>query len=86
VYTVRIINKDEAPHSYILNVDGLPTLSLETDPPVIDVAAGVVYTVAARVLVEDGAVASGGHDISFTLSAQDGSALQRTERARFFTP
>jgi cytochrome c oxidase accessory protein FixG len=86
VYTLRIINKDEAPHSYSLNVDGLPTLALETDPPVIDVAAGNVYTVAARVLVEDGAVPSGGHDISFTLSAQDGSALQRTERARFFTP
>jgi cytochrome c oxidase accessory protein FixG len=86
VYMLRIINKDVERHAYRLTVAGLPTLQLETEPAVVEVAAGDVHTLAARVLVEDGAVASGGHDIEFSLEADDDVALATTERSRFFAP
>jgi len=86
VYLLRVINKDESPHSYTIEVSGLPTIALETDPAVIDVAAGDVATVPARVLIEDGAVASGGHDIEFSLRANDVPDLATTETSRFISP
>jgi polyferredoxin len=86
VYTLRIINKDSARHTYGVLADGLPTLVVETDPPVIEVGAGEIRTIAARALVEDGAVAGGGHTITFRLTASDAPSLTTTEKARLFTP
>jgi cytochrome c oxidase accessory protein FixG len=86
VYTLRIINKDNADHVYTVSIAGLPTLTVETDPPRIAAAAGEVVTVAARALVEDGAAASGGHTIEFTLTAEDDSEVTTTETGRMFTP
>ena len=86
VYSLRVINKDQRSHIYNVSVAGLPTVSIETDPATIEVGAGEVYAVAARVLVEDGAVGSGGHDVLFTLTATDAPQLTTTERGRFFTP
>jgi polyferredoxin len=85
VYSLRVINKSHAPETYEVAVTGLPTLDLETDPEVIDVAAGELKIVAARVSIEDGAAPSGGHDIEFTLRATREDAAT-TEAARFFTP
>ena len=86
VYLLRIINKDKQPHGYTVEAAGLPTIMLETDPAEIEVAAGEVATVAARVLVEDGATSSGGHDIEFSLTATDSPALTTTETGRFISP
>jgi len=86
VYLLRVINKDERAHTYDISVAGLPTIALETDPAEIAVAGGDVATIAARVLIEDGAVASGGHDIEFSLSARDTAELATTESSRFISP
>ncbi len=86
VYMLRVINKDERPHAYEIDVAGLPTVTLETDPAAIEVAAGEVATIAARVSVEDGAVASGGHDIEFSLRASDEPDLVTAETNRFISP
>ena len=86
VYMLRVINKDNEPHAYDIEVGGLPTVSLETDPAVIEVAAGEVATVAARVLIEDGAVGSGGHDVELSLRASDAPGLATTETTRFISP
>jgi cytochrome c oxidase accessory protein FixG len=86
VFMLRIINKDDVSHEFSVSASGLPTLTLETDPSVIEVAAHEVSTVAARALVEDGAARSGSHTIEFTLAAQDEPRLRATESARMFTP
>jgi cytochrome c oxidase accessory protein FixG len=86
VYTLRIINKDDALHVYDLRAAGLPTLTIETDPARIEVGAGEVATIAARALVEDGVAASGGHTVEFTLTAADDARLTTTERGRMFLP
>jgi len=86
VYLLRVINKDELPHTYEIDVAGLPTIMLETDPAEITVPASEVATAAARVLIEDGAAASGGHDIEFSLRASDAPELATTETSRFISP
>jgi len=86
VYTLRVINKSDQPHVYTIDVAGLPTIELETDPATIAVPAGEVMTVAARVIIEDGAAGSGGHDIEFALEATDVPALATRESSRFFSP
>jgi cytochrome c oxidase accessory protein FixG len=86
VYTLRVINKDDAPHVFDLAVSGLPTVQLEVDGPSIEVAASDIRTIAARVLVEDGSTTSGGHDVVFTLTAADDAALTTAETGRFFSP
>lgn len=85
VFTLRVINKDTVDHTYSVSVAGLPTITLDTGD-LVEVPSGELVPVAARVLIEDGVVAGGGHDIEFTLSATDGSELTTTERGRFFTP
>jgi polyferredoxin len=86
VYTLRVINKDSERHAYDVRAEGLPTLVVETDPPVVEVGAGEIRSIAARALVEDGAIPSGGHTITFRLTARDTAALTTTEKARLFTP
>jgi cytochrome c oxidase accessory protein FixG len=86
VYTLRIINKDDAPHEYTLSASGLPTLALETEPAVIEAGPHEILTVTARALVEDGVAGSGGHTIEFTLAANDDTAIRTTESGRMFTP
>ena len=86
VYMLRVINKDQEPHAYEITVAGPPTATLETDPAAIEVAAGEIATIAARVSIEDGAVASGGHDIEFSLQASDVPDLATTETNRFISP
>jgi cytochrome c oxidase accessory protein FixG len=86
VYTLRIINKDSVAHEYTVTASGLPTLTLETDPDVIEIGPHDIHTVAARALVEDGAAPSGGHTIELTLTAIDDPRLSTTEKGRMFTP
>jgi polyferredoxin len=86
VYLLRVINKDDAPHVFDVEVGGLPTIELETDPATIEVAAGSVVTVPARVLIEDGAVPSGGHDVAFSLQARDAAEVATKETGRFISP
>jgi cytochrome c oxidase accessory protein FixG len=86
VYTLRIINKDDVAHEYALTATGLPTLTLETEPRVIVVGPREIRTIAARALVEDGAVPSGGHTIEFALAATDDARITTSENGRMFTP
>jgi cytochrome c oxidase accessory protein FixG len=86
VYTLKVLNKDSRAHTYVLEVSGLPTIRADTEPDPIRVAAGEVYPVAARVMVDSGVSAADGRDISFSLTAVDDPRLTVTETSRFFTP
>jgi cytochrome c oxidase accessory protein FixG len=86
VYTLRIINKDARAHRFDLAVAGLPTVAIETDTPALEIEPFEIATLAARVVVEDGVIGRGGHDVEFTLTAADDGKLTTTETGRFFTP
>jgi cytochrome c oxidase accessory protein FixG len=85
VYLVRILNKDTAPHRYVLSAAGLPGISIETDHPEQSVAPGEVFSLAARVRVPARA-AAGSHEIRFEVAAVDAPKLHASRDARFLGP
>ena len=85
VYLVRILNKDTTAHRFVLSARGLPGLSVDTDRPQHEVAAGEVYSLPVRVRLPAGA-ARGSREIVLEV-ASPGKPQLRTERpARFFAP
>ncbi len=85
VYLLRILNKDTAPHRYVLAVSGLPGIVIETDADEHAVGPGEVYTLPARVRVP-AAAASGGHEIRIEARAVDEPGLMAARAARFLGP
>jgi cytochrome c oxidase accessory protein FixG len=81
VYTLKILNKSDEAQRFALTVDGLPGLSLDSDPADIRLDGGAVGSVIARVRVDAGAAGPGGHDIVFAVRQRDGDATaERTSR------
>jgi len=92
VYLLRILNKDTAPHVYVLTASGLPGLSVETgesgtqgDGSRHEVGPGEVYSLPVRVRVPPGE-ASGSHGIRFEVQAADAPRLKAGREARFLGP
>ncbi|HTV98128.1 MAG TPA: cytochrome c oxidase accessory protein CcoG [Steroidobacteraceae bacterium] len=83
VYTVRIINKDQRPHRFVLSAVDLPNAVVDGDSPTYQVAAEDVRSVVVRVRIPPGQE-HGGRD--FVLQAQplDRPGLHVASRARFF--
>ena len=86
VYTLKVMNMDQEPHSYTLEAAGLPGLTVSTRAGTIDVAPGEVRTVPATIRVDPAGVQGTGHDITLTLSATDDPDLRVVEETRFHTP
>ena len=70
----------------ILVISGLPGIRVETDPPVLVVAAGELQTVPARVQVNRDAAKAGGHDIQFGIKRSDAENVEASREARFILP
>jgi cytochrome c oxidase accessory protein FixG len=85
VYNLRLLNKDQQEHVFTLSVSGIEGAKLDDDARSLRVGAGEVYVAPIRVEVPEGAV-HGGHDIRFTLQAQDAPTLRVVEKARFIAP
>jgi len=86
VYTLKVMNMDQQPHTYTVDVTGLPGLVIETQPERIRVEPGQVRTVPATIRADPAQVQGSGHDITLTLRAADQSAMQVVEETRFHTP
>jgi cytochrome c oxidase accessory protein FixG len=84
-YTLKVINLDNRPHLYRLEVSGLSGLELVAPREAILAPPGTVSAIAAR-LQAPGAVAGGVHQITLTLSALDTASIRVRERARFIGP
>ena len=92
VYLLRILNKDTAPHTYVVSASGLPGIALEAgetagagDGARHRVGPGEVYSLPVRVRVPRGA-ASGSHEILFEVAAEDLPRLRASRDARFLGP
>lgn len=86
VFTLKVINMDERPHSYIYEVSGLPTLRLESDATARRIGAGEVGSIPVRVSVDAGALRERSQTIEFRLTASDDPRLSVSEPARFLGP
>ncbi|MBS0394875.1 MAG: cytochrome c oxidase accessory protein CcoG [Proteobacteria bacterium] len=85
VYNLKILNKDNAAHTYRLAVEGLEGARLVGNRSLWHVDAGEVYSVPLRVAVPGGSV-RGGHDVRFVLTDNDGTSGRVVEKARFIAP
>jgi cytochrome c oxidase accessory protein FixG len=85
VYNLRVLNKDQAAHTFALAVSGIAGARLEGAPASWRVEGGEVYSLAVRVAVPSGAI-RGGRTIRFELTATDAPAVRAVEKARFIAP
>ncbi len=84
-YTLKMINLDEQPHRYRLSVSGMRGLELIAPAGEIELPAGSVNSIAAR-LEAPRELSGGVHHIVLTLAAIDGSGSAVHENARFIGP
>jgi len=85
VYTLKILNKYEQQHALKVVVDGLPGVSVETDPPSLVVEPESMMAVITRVQVPVDRVEGGGHDIRFRVEGQ-AEGLSAERKSRFIAP
>ena len=84
IYTLRIINQDGRPHDFRLSVSGIPGVRLVEPSGEVQVGAGSVATMAARLQLP-AEQAAGIHTVEFSLTAADARISVR-ERSRFIGP
>ncbi len=85
VYTLKVLNMDERPHSYTLNATGIPDLKLLQDNEIV-IDGGRVQEVAVRLQADPGNLAKRSTEVTFELQAIDNPKLKVTEEARFLGP
>jgi polyferredoxin len=85
VYNVKILNKGEHAHRYVITVKGAGELSLDPSPARFDVASGEVYPASVRVR-RPAYEPLGPQEIEFVVQAEDTPNLHATTKARFLAP
>jgi cytochrome c oxidase accessory protein FixG len=85
VYSLRLMNADEHPHTYRLQVSGLPKIDLEGSGEVTVPAASMI-TANFSVRVPPDAGEPGAHQIFFDIAATDNADIKRHEKASFQMP
>jgi cytochrome c oxidase accessory protein FixG len=85
VYTIRLINKDEAAHVLHLEVRGLSGAHIDSDDSAPTIRAGEVLSLPIRVRMPLGAI-KGGRDIEIAVHSRDDAAIETVTKARFIAP
>lgn len=85
VFTLRIMNTDEAAHRYAITVGGIDGVDLVGER-IIDVPAASSKNVLVVVAVEDGAAAKGSNKIFFDVRAMNHDRIAVHEKTTFFMP
>ena len=85
VYTLRILNKDNQAHDYIISIEGQPDMELLIDKTEITIEAGAVGDMSARLRIDPVDLSSRSTEVDFRLKSKDGS-ISVTESARFVGP
>ena len=83
-YTIRVINKHNEPHDYVLSVRGIEGMEIGSETT-FSLAGESVFTLPVSVTVPH-EYASGGQVIVFQLDATDDSGISVTEESRFRGP
>jgi cytochrome c oxidase accessory protein FixG len=83
VYTLKIINMDEAAHEFELQAEGLDGLTLLMDKETIKVASGEVMDLPVRLRAEEDQLTQRSSDVRFILQAKGFPHLKVLEDAKF---
>jgi len=86
IYTLKLVNMDERPHTYRLWISGLPEAELLTRQHEVAVDAGAVLELPVRVRIDPYELKKISQEIQFHLQALDQSDLTITQSGRFVGP
>ena len=86
VYTLKILNMDNRPHRYTLDAEGIDGMKLVLDRRSIEVGAGTVEQLIARIQADEYNLEARSVEIEFHLQALDANHLRVVEPARFVGP
>ena len=86
IYTLKLVNMDNAEHRFEISVSGIEGLELRVDQAEIRVPAGEVVSVPASVRIDPYSLPSRSNEIEFTLQGLDDESLSARETARFLGP
>ena len=86
VYTLKILNMDDARHNFQLQASGIEGLEIHMDLPEISVPAGGVLELPVRLRADEADLEARSSEVRFKLVAADTPALVAEEEARFLGP
>jgi cytochrome c oxidase accessory protein FixG len=86
VYELKVLNKSNRDRRLVVRVDGLPGVQVAATPEIAAMGPGEQTTIVARVSVNRGAAAAGGHDIVLSAVATDDGSFRAARKARFMMP
>ncbi|GAA0785949.1 cytochrome c oxidase accessory protein CcoG [Marinobacterium sediminicola] len=85
VYTLKVANKEQTDHRYIISVSGLQGLEIATDTH-IAVAAGELLSYPVRLQIDPDILKSNNTTIQFMVEAVDNSNIRIETESRFLGP
>ncbi|WP_018150285.1 cytochrome c oxidase accessory protein CcoG [Leeia oryzae] len=86
VYTINIINTDEAVHSFSVDVDGINGIKLASDTKLpIQMTPGSTQKFSVRVIADPAEAKPGTYEIHFKVQALDTPAMSRVEESSFIS-
>ena len=86
IYTLKLVNMDEQPHTYRLWISGLPEAKLLSRQSEVAVEAGAVLELPVRVRIDPYELKKTSQEIRFHLQALDQAELKITQSGRFVGP
>ena len=86
VYSLKLLNLDSKPHTYVLSVDGPDGIVLEVDSDSLTLASGAVERIPVRVHIPGDALTAGANEIVFRVRAEDDDQLKAHTDSRFLGP
>ncbi len=86
VYTLKVINMDQQPHTYRLSAAGIEGLRFAEGQLSVDVPAGEVYNLPVRLSVDPEEIEHRSSKITINIEATDTPAIRRQEATRFMGP
>lgn len=86
VYTLRILNMDNNPHSYRLSAQGINGLRMLSEMDSVSIDSGQVREVTVRLQADPGNLKERSTHVTFRVQAEDDAKLTASEEGRFLGP
>ena len=86
MYTLKILNMDEKPHRFEIWAEGIDGLKLVLEHDNIEVSAGSVYQLVARIQADEYNLEERSVPVQFHVQATEANHLKTVEEARFVGP
>ena len=85
VYTLKIMNKDQKDHIFVVEASGLEGLTLESKHQLLAVA-GEILSIPVSISVDPENLPSSTNKIEFKVHSEDDPSIFRTTKSRFLGP